>query len=330
MPVEEMLEQIDIVDYISQYVDLKQQGEEWWGISPFTDPPERTPSFSVRREKRAWMDFSSGKAGNVLTFVKFYFGCSGREAYEKLAEYLGLDETQIVPRHKLSATTVCKQFAAPKQAEKTGEPIKLSRDYMARYNHDPKNIQLWRDEGISDEVLKKFQVCYDPFSNRIVYPIRDTDGTIVNIGGRTLDPDFKEKGLRKYCYFFKWPAGMNLLYGLCENLPNIREKREVIVFEGCKSVLKAASWGIDNCCAALTSHISQNQMRLLLNLGVDVVFAFDKDVSIRKDHNISKLRSYCNVFYLWDRNNLLDEKDSPVDKGEEVFRTLYEGRLRYR
>ena len=330
MPVEELLDQIDIVDYISQYVELEQKGDEWWGISPFTDPPERTPSFSVRRENRSWYDFSSGRAGNALTFTKFYFGCGGREAYEKLGSYLGLDEGQLVPRRKLTATTVCRQFLPQKSSQKTGEPIKLAPDYMIRYDQNLERVQLWRDEGISDDILRKFSVCYDHFSNRIVYPIRDLSGTIVNIGGRALDPDYKEKGQRKYNYFYKWPAGMNLLYGLYENLDHIREKREVIVFEGCKSVLKAASWGIDQCAAALTSHLSPAQMKILLTLGVDVVFAFDKDVNIRQDHNIEKLRHYCNVFYLYDRDNLLDEKDSPVDQGMETFLTLYEGRLRYR
>ena len=73
-----------------------------------------------------------------------------------------------------------------------------------------------------------------------------------------------------------------------------------------------------------------DQMKILIRLGCDVVFAFDKDVDIRKDHNIAKLRNYVNVFYLRDRDKLLSEKDSPVDRGEAVFRKLYEGRLRYR
>ena len=330
MPVEELLKQIDIVEYISQYVELEEKNGEWWGISPFTDPPEHTPSFSVRREKNAWFDFSSGRAGNALTFTKYYFGCDGREAYEKLADYLGVDRSQLVARHKLPITTICRQFAPQKTSQKTGKPNKLPPDIMNRYDNDITKLQLWRDEGISDEVLRKFQVSYDSFSNRIVYPIRDGTGTIVNIGGRALDPDYKEKGQRKYNYFYKWPAGMNLLYGLYENRENIIRKREIIVFEGCKSVMKAASWGIDNCAAILTSHLSQSQLKILLQLGADVVFALDKDVQVRNDRNIAKLRSYCSVYYLHDSSGLLDDKDSPVDHGQEVFQTLYERRLRYR
>ena len=59
-----------------------------------------------------------------------------------------------------------------------------------------------------------------------------------------------------------------------------------------------------------------------------MVFALDRDVDIRKDHNIQKLRQYCRVEYLYDRDGLLEQKDSPVDRGEEVFRRIYECRNR--
>ena len=154
------------------------------------------------------------------------------------------------------------------------------------------------------------------------------DGKIVNVGGRTLDPAWKEKKLRKYTYFYPWGT-MDTLYGVPENLSAIREKREVILFEGCKSVLLADSWGIKNCGALLTSHLNPNQMKLLAKLGCRVVFALDKDVDVRRDHNIRKLCQYVTVEYICDTKDLLCEKDSPVDRGEEVFRTLYEQRYLY-
>ena len=71
-------------------------------------------------------------------------------------------------------------------------------------------------------------------------------------------------------------------------------------------------------------------MKILARLGVRVVFALDKDVRVRDDNNISKLKRYVSVEYFWDREDLLDEKDAPVDKGLEVFKKLYGQRLRYR
>ena len=190
-------------------------------------------------------------------------------------------------------------------------------------------MSVWEAEGISQESMDKFQVFYDSFSDRLVYPIRNIDGKIVNIGGRTLDPLWKEKKLRKYTYFAGW-GEMNVIYGLYENLEEIKRRREVIIFEGCKSVLMADTWGIHNCACLLTSHLNPQQMKLLAKLGVRVVFALDKEVRIRDDHNIARLKQYTNVEYLWDRQDLLDDKDSPVDKGLEVFKQLYEQRLRYR
>ena len=123
---------------------------------------------------------------------------------------------------------------------------------------------------------------------------------------------------------------MKTIYGLYENMDAIRDKREIILFEGCKSVLKAASWGIENTGAILTSHLNPAQMKILAKLGFNVVFALDKDVKIREDHNIAILKNYVNVTYIYDAADWLDEKDAPVDKGEEIFRELYERRFRYR
>lgn len=75
---------------------------------------------------------------------------------------------------------------------------------------------MWEEEGISHQSMDKFQVRYDPLSNRLVFPIRNPNGDIINICGRTLDPAYKEKKLRKYTYF--QPMGtLDTIYGLWEN-----------------------------------------------------------------------------------------------------------------
>lgn len=201
---------------------------------------------------------------------------------------------------------------------------------MEKYEKRRDKMSVWEAEGISQESMDKFQVFYDSFSNRLVYPIRNIEGKIVNIGGRTLDPLWKEKKLRKYTYFASWGGGMNLIYGLFENMDEIKAKHEVILFEGCKSVLIANTWGIKNCGALLTSHLSDAQMKILAKLGCDVVFALDKEIRVRDDHNIEKLKQYVNVYYIWDRADYLNDKDSPVDRGQNIFMELYEQKLRYR
>ena len=229
----------------------------------------------------------------------------------------------------MAATLICKRFKPQKTQKKTGAGTIYPENCMEKYEKREDKLAVWENEGISKESLEKYQVYYDSFSDRLVYPIRNISGKIVNIGGRTLDPEWKEKKLRKYTYFSGW-GEMDVIYGLFENMDAILSAHEVILFEGCKSVLLANTWGIHNTGALLTSHLNPQQLKILVRLGVRVVFALDKDVRVRDDHNISKLKQYVNTFYLWDREDLLDEKDAPVDKGQEVFKRLYEQRIRYR
>lgn len=330
MELIDLIKSIDIVEYISQYVDLEEKNGEFWGLSPFKD--EKTPSFSVRRETNNFFCFSSGIGGNVFTFTKRYFNCTTRDAVEILKKYAKIDSSSdevVFNREKYAATKTCLKFLKPKKTEKQAKNTTYPDNYMDRFEYNEDKLSTWVQEGISEETLNEFEVRYDGFSNRIVYPIRDLSGEIVNIGGRTLDPLFKEKKQRKYTYFSGWGI-MNVIYGLFENIGSIFENKEVIIFEGCKSVLLANTWGIKNCGALLTSHLNPNQMKILAKLGCRVVFALDKDVRVREDHNIQKLKNYVNVEYIWDRADLLDEKDSPVDKGKEVFKKLYEERLRFR
>lgn len=327
MELSELLEMIDIVEYISQFVELEQKGDEWWGLSCFRD--EKTPSFSVRKDPPVFFDYSSGIGGNLFTFVRHYNKCGAKEAVEILKKYAGCEGETFTPKEKMAATLVCKKFKPPKQSSKQSKRIILPDNCMERYEKRDDKLSVWIDEGMSKEVLDRWQVCYDSFSDRLVYPIRNLIGKIVNIGGRTLDPEWKSKGLRKYNYFYQWGT-MDTIFGLFDNLEEILKKREIILFEGCKSVLLADTWGIKNTGAILTSHLNPHQMKMLARLGCRVVFALDKEVRIREDHNIQKLKNYVEVEYLWDKEDLLDDKDAPVDKGPEVFKKLYEGRLRYR
>lgn len=327
MELEDLIQSINIVEYISQFVDLEEKNGEYWGLSCFKD--ENTPSFSVRENPPVFYDYSSGIGGNVFTFVKRYNRCSSKDAIEILKKYAGFDGEVQAPRQKMSATMTCKKFAPPKRNTKQSTTAILRENYMERYEIRPDKLAVWEKEGISQASLDRFQVCYDGFSDRLVYPIRNVNGEIVNIGGRTLDPDWKEKKLRKYTYFHPWGT-METIYGIAENMEYILEKREVILFEGCKSVLLADTWGIKNTGAILTSHLNPAQMKILAKLGCRVVFALDKDVRIRDDHNIKILKNYIDVDYLWDKSDLLDDKDAPVDKGLEVFKQLYAERLRYK
>ncbi len=326
MTLSELVDATDILAYISQFAEFEEKNGEQWALSPLKQ--EGTPSFSVNTELNLFYDFSSGKGGNVLSFIKAYYHCSSGEAGDILRKYVGesgLTET----RRKMEAFLVAKRFAPKKKQNKTSKSSILPDDYMQRYRKCDEKLASWREEGITNDSLNRFQVCYDDFSDRIVYPIRNIDGKIINVSGRTIDPQWKEKKLRKYTYFK--PLGiLDTLYALVENLEFIQMTKEVIIFEGAKSVMIADSWGIHNTIALLTSHVNPYQLKILAKLGCKVVFALDKGVIIREDENIKRLKRYVKVEYIWDKDDLLEDKMSPVDAGRDTWNSLYERRLYYR
>lgn len=332
MEVPEILERTDILDVISRYVDLEQRGSEWWGISPFSNPPENTPSFSVRPDTGKWYDFSSGNGGTAITFLEKFHNISKHQAINMLKEIIGVEKSgQYCEKYheKLPICHILQQYKTKIKDKRAISFTVLPDNYMDRYEKRSDKLEIWRKEGITDEAMQFFDVRYDGFSNCLVYPIRNQDGQIVNIGGRTLDPQYKEKKLRKYTYFKPWGGAMAVIYGLYENRESIQSCHEVILFEGMKSVMLARGFGFKNCGAILTSHLNPSQMKMLARLGVRVVFALDKEVDIRADRNIAMLRRFVNVEYIYDFRGVLGAKDAPVDKGADIFRTLYINRYKY-
>lgn len=325
MDVDELLERVDILEYISQYCDLKENNGEWWSLSPFTD--EKTPSFSVNRDKKMFYDFSSGTGGNLIHFIRKYHNCGFFKALEILKKYANITDEPEKGIPRLESTKVAKRFSRSTPFIKESKAAILSPNYMERYEFNRKKLQPWADEGITLDVMRKFGVRYDPFSNRIVFPIRNYAGDIINVCGRTLDENYREKGLRKYTYFM--PLGpLDTLYGFSDNRQAIIDKREIILFEGSKSVMLANGWGVYHTGAILTSHLAPQQFLFLAKLGFRVVFALDKEIDISKDKQIQRLRRYVTVEYIKDEDGLLREKMSPVDMGRDAFMKLYESKKR--
>jgi len=321
MELQDIIDSVNIVDYISQYIDLSEENGEMFGLSPFKT--ENTPSFSITPETQLFYDFSSGIGGNVLTFIQKYHKCDIYKAIELLKKYANITEEYVDLR--LSATKVLKKYKTPENKKPLTQHKILPLNKMSNYENNKSKLQGWVDEGISYEILEKYQVKYDPFDNRIVFPIRDLVGNIISVKGRTLNPDFKEKRIRKYTYFQEI-GDIDFIFGYFEHLDIIKEKKEVIVFEGEKSVMLAETWDVCNTGAILTSHLNDFQLLILIKLGVRVVFALDKEIDISTDKNIKKLARFVKVEYIKDTNNYLALKDAPVDKGYITFKELYEGR----
>ncbi len=321
MELKDIIESADIVNYISQYVDLEEKNNEFIGLCPFHD--EKTPSFTVTPSSGLYYCFGCGCGGNLLTFIQKYHKLNMRDAIEILKEYANI--TEDLTQESLSATKTIKKYRNLHKDNKKVIHSKLPNDVMSEYENDKDKLKLWADEGIAYDTMEKYQVRYDPFSDRIVFPIRDMTGNIISIKGRTLDPDYKSKKIRKYTYFNSI-GDADFLFGYCEHKENIINQNEIIVFEGEKSVMKAESYRVFNSVALMTSHLNPLQLPLFLKLGCRVVFALDKDVDIMADENIKKLKRFLKIEYIKDKSGLLKEKDAPVDLNCEVWNKLYESR----
>lgn len=330
MEVADIIEAVDMEAYISQFCELEEKGGELWGLSPFKD--ENTPSFSVNTDKGFWYDFSAGCGGNLLDFVMKYHNVDLVKAIGILKKYANIKENGE-SAHRMLATKIAKKFRSTERPAKVFTGSILDKSFMDRYEFRRDKLQLWADEGITWDTMKKFGVRYDAFDDRIVYPVKNYNGDIISVCGRTCDPDFKAKKLRKYTYFQSLGT-IDTLFGFSENKEEIMNKKEIILFEGAKSVMLAYGWGIRNTAAILTSHLGPNQFNFLVKLGnlrgVRIVFALDAEVDITEDANINRLASYARVEWVKNFGGLLDDKDAPVDKGLDVFTRLYEHRRRLR
>ena len=262
-----------------------------------------------------------------------YHKVSLGQAVRMLKDYAGVkdDGSGGTSSQRLAAVKVAKKFRYSPKPRKHNIAKALPDNVMSKYEFRKDKLKLWEEEGISWDAMKHFGVMYDAFANRIVYPVRNLDGEIISICGRTCDPDFKAKRIRKYTYYQEIGT-VETLYGYSENLEQIITQEEIILFEGAKSVMMAWGWGVRNTAALLTSHLSDNLFMDLVRLSsywkVRIVFALDSDVNIMEDENIKRLCSYARVEWVQNRENLLLPKDSPTDKGEAVFKKLYAERRR--
>ncbi|MBQ2884998.1 MAG: hypothetical protein IJE43_14705 [Alphaproteobacteria bacterium] len=203
----------------------------------------------------------------------------------------------------------------------------------------------WLEEGISENAMKKFNILYYDYKHRIVIPHYDIDGRLVGIRGRALDSVEAElygkyAPLKVENTLYRHPLSFNL-YGIWENKEDIKKYKTAIIFEGEKSVLKYNDlYDYNIAVASCGSNLNLKQVELLVKeLGVEnIIMAYDKEfesfASSEAENYYDKLTklcqkyiNYCNFYFLFDFNKLLELKESPIDKGKEVFEKLMKGKV---
>lgn len=203
----------------------------------------------------------------------------------------------------------------------------------------------WESEGISQEVMKVRGICYNPASQGIVIPHYNENNELIGIRERTLIKENEINGKYKPAIInrqmYNHPLGFNL-YNLNNSQNNIRDIKKAIIFEGEKSCLLYASYfGLDNdiSVAVCGSSLGNYQMNLLTSLNIEeVIIAFDKQFQEIGDSEWTRWTKKLNeinkkygkivqISFIFDKWGLLDYKDSPIDKGKEIFLNLFKKRI---
>lgn len=271
---------------------------------------------------------------DAVEFVAAYFGISAQT--EDFFEVQG----------QLQDWNILAEYEKNNQAQLEQQIVELEffDSKILQYLPRP-HIISWEREGINYDVMMHRGIAYDPIHEGIVIPHFDIDGNLIGIRERTLIKEEEQRGKYKPAILngkmYNHPLSFNL-YNLNNSKNNIKAIKKVIVFEGEKSPLLYASYfGEDNditvaCCG---SSLITYQVKLLMSLGVEeIIIAFDKQFQEIGDeewkrwkdkligiHN--KYGAYVQISYLFDKNSLLGYKDSPIDKGPEIFMTLFKERI---
>ena len=279
--------------------------------------------------QREWQLF------DAVDFVAVYFGF--------VAQSEGFDDIQ----YKLEDWDIFHKYdQLQQQKEVTKQKVELKIYDDAILKHLPRPIILpWVEEGIKPEVMYNRGIAYNPSRQSIIIPHYNINNQLVGIRERTLIKEDEIYG--KYrpavlsSQMYNHPLGFNL-YNLNNSKEAIKVIKKAIVFEGEKSPLLYASYfGEENdisvaCCG---SNLLHNQIQLLLSLEVEeIIIAFDKQFKEVGDAEWKRLTrllkdihkkygAYVQISYMFDKDNLIGYKDSPIDRGKDIFLELFQRRI---
>ncbi|MGR9086827.1 MAG: DNA primase [Gammaproteobacteria bacterium] len=298
--IDDLLTRVDIVDLIDSRVPLKKTGANYVARCPFHS--EKTPSFSVSRNKQFYHCFGCGVSGNAISFLMDFNHLDFVEAVEDLAAFAGLEvprESIESPsgqkRHDLSglyhlmaqvAAFYAEQLRAHPEGEKAGSYLhgrgvsgEVVKDYLLGYAPHGWRALLKR---FNPELLQEAGLLghneggdvYGRFRGRIMFPIRDRRGRVIGFGGRVLD-----ESLPKYLNSPETPLFHkgHEVYGLYELLQRNAKPERILVVEGYMDVIALAQFGIRNAVATLGTAASKAHLELLFRFTSELVFCFDGD-----------------------------------------------------
>lgn len=298
--VEEIKSRLSIEDVVSEYVQLKRAGRNWKGLSPFTS--EKTPSFTVSPEKQIWHDFSSGKGGDMFSFVMEMEGLDFKGALDVLARRAGIDLEQYQPKGKGGGPNKERLYALNELATKFYQTqlggSKTAIDYVFKQRQFTKDTALtWRlgyapntgkalveflkKQGYNEAEIKLAGLTNrfggDMFRERLMIPLADPQGRIVGFTARQLASD--EPNAPKYINTPSTPLydKSRHVYGLHLAKEAIRKSKFAVLAEGNLDVIMSHQAGIKQVVATAGTALTEPHLKTLGRLTGDIRLCFDAD-----------------------------------------------------
>ena len=301
---EELIDEIknsnDIVDVISQYVNLKRSGRNFFGLCPFHK--EKSPSFSVSPDKQIFHCFGCGAGGNVIHFISKIENADFKEAIGILANRAGI-ELPTLNNYEDNKTALLKskvyeinQIAAEFYHQNLYKPTsKIGQEYIKKRKLDNRTLKsfligysgnfdelyrILKQKGFTEEEILASSLVnktddgkyIDRFRKRVMFPIQDTRNKVIAFGGRVTD-DRKPKYINSPENIV-YSKGRHL-FGL--NVAKRGELKNIIIVEGYMDAISLYQRGITNVVASLGTALTEAQGRLLRRYSERVTIGYDSD-----------------------------------------------------
>ena len=304
---EEVKERIDIVDVISDYVQLKKSGKNYKGLCPFHQ--EKTPSFTVNPANQFYHCFGCGAGGDVFSFLMEIEHITFFESLKMSAERIGMEMPNQSERQKQISNIRDKIFTINNLSARFYNYLLLEHEignkalqYLKNRNFSEDDIKKYnlgfapdkwtalykflnnkgytKDEMVkAGLVIKKSeQKFYDRFRNRIIFPIFNSRGEVLAFGGRIIDDNIDQPKYLNSPDTIVYDKSDNL-YGLNWAKNQLRKSDSAIVMEGYTDVLTAHMNGIENVVASLGTSLTKKQAKLLKRYVSRVYIAYDSDTA---------------------------------------------------
>jgi len=296
-----------------------------------------TDSVSVRKDDLFCRIYNPDMTtkGDIFSLCQTIKDINFSEANKYLHKVLGLqfkyNAKKNITKDKIDPLEIFKRIKKKRDICNVNDIPIYDEEILKDYIPLP-HINLIREDGIMPWTCKEFAIGYSDTKKRIIFPERYWCGdrySFVGIIGRTVVKEYSMLDIPKYLAIKPFSRGLNL-YGLNENYKHIQEAGYVVVLEGQKGVLKRHSRNDKTCVASGGHELSQEQVRILISLNVDIIISWDNDISLKHTRaTCEKFYGIRNVYYMFDRWKLLGKKDSSSDLPNKLYNFMFKYKVAY-